>query len=87
LRELFAWTIREAVTNIVRHSKASRCAVRLSPASVEIVDDGVGADCAVASDGQGLRGLRRRAEALGAQLTVGGRTDSAGFRVRMEMPS
>jgi two-component system sensor histidine kinase DesK len=87
LRELFAWTIREAVTNIVRHSKATRCAVRLSPASVEIVDDGVGADCAVASDGQGLRGLRRRADALGAQLTVGGRTDGAGFRVRMEMPS
>jgi two-component system sensor histidine kinase DesK len=87
LRELFAWTIREAVTNVVRHSKATRVAVRLSPASVEIVDDGVGADCAVAADGQGLRGLRRRAEALGAQLTVGGRTDSPGFRVRMEMPS
>jgi two-component system sensor histidine kinase DesK len=85
-RELFAWTIREAVTNIVRHSRASHVEVRLSPASVEIVDDGVGAVRA-GSDGQGLTGLRRRAEALGAQLTVGCREDRPGFRVRVEVPS
>jgi two-component system sensor histidine kinase DesK len=86
VRELFAWTIREAVTNVVRHSKAAHCAVRLSPDSVEIVDDGVGL-CTASADGQGLRGLRRRADALGAQLTVGGREDQTGFRVRMEAPS
>jgi two-component system sensor histidine kinase DesK len=85
-RELFAWTIREAVTNIVRHSKATRAEVRLGPASVEIVDDGVG-ECAGASDGQGLAGLRRRADALGARLTVGGRDDKPGFRVRVEVPT
>ena len=84
-RELFAWTIREAVTNIVRHSKATRAEVRLGPASVEIVDDGVG-ECAGASDGQGLAGLRRRADALGARLTVGDRDDKPGFRVRVEVP-
>jgi two-component system sensor histidine kinase DesK len=85
-RELFAWTIREAVTNIVRHSKATRAEVRLGPASVEIVDDGVG-ECAGASDGQGLAGLRRRADALGARLTVGDRDDKPGFRVRVEVPT
>ena len=87
-RELFAWTIREAVTNIVRHSRASHVAVVLSPASVEIVDDGVGQppDGRV-SDGQGLRGLRRRADALGARLTVGCREGTPGFRVRVEVPS
>jgi two-component system, NarL family, sensor histidine kinase DesK len=88
LRELFAWTIREAVTNIVRHSRASHVEVKLGPASVEIVDDGVGAAAAApAVDGQGLKGLRRRAEALGAQLTVGCREDKPGFRVRVEVPS
>jgi two-component system sensor histidine kinase DesK len=88
VRELFAWTIREAVTNIVRHSRASHVEVRLSPASVEILDDGVGAATgAPAADGQGLSGLRRRAEALGAQLTVGCRDDRPGFRVRVEVPS
>ncbi|MBB4763367.1 sensor histidine kinase [Amorphoplanes digitatis] len=85
-RELFAWTIREAVTNVVRHSRAGHCEVRLAPASVEIVDDGPG-DGAPAGDGQGLSGLRRRAEALGARLTVGRREDRPGFRVRVEVPS
>ena len=84
-RELFAWTIREAVTNVVRHSGASRCAVRLGPGWVEIVDDGPG-EVVPAADGQGLAGLRRRAEALGAQLTVGCRDDEPGFRVRVELP-
>ena len=85
-RELFAWTIREAVTNIVRHSKARHAEVRLGPASVEILDDGVGCDAAHGG-GQGLSGLRRRAEALGARLTVGGRDGQDGFRVRVEVPS
>ena len=88
-RELFAWTIREAVTNIVRHSRARHAEVRLNPASVEILDDGVGGDAGPGDGrgGQGLIGLRRRAEALGAQLTVGARDDKPGFRVRVEVPS
>jgi two-component system sensor histidine kinase DesK len=85
-RELFAWTIREAVTNIVRHSKATHAQVKLGAGSVEIVDDGVGGGV-VSADGQGLVGLRRRAEALGAHLTVGCRDNQPGFRVRVEVPS
>ncbi|MFI7601803.1 sensor histidine kinase [Actinoplanes sp. NPDC049681] len=85
-RELFAWTIREAVTNVVRHSGAGRCEVRLAPGCVEIVDDGRGA-AVPGPGGQGLAGLRRRAEAVGARLTVGRRDDGPGFRVRVEVPS
>jgi two-component system, NarL family, sensor histidine kinase DesK len=84
-RELFAWTIREAVTNIVRHSNARHAEVRLSPAVVEILDDGVGGS--PTGDGQGLRGLRRRAEELGARITIGCRDDEPGFRVRVEVPT
>jgi two-component system, NarL family, sensor histidine kinase DesK len=86
-RELFAWTIREAVTNIVRHSRASRAEVRLSPGSVEILDNGVGCTAPADdnTDGQGLTGLRRRADAAGAKLFVGGRDDTPGFRVRLEV--
>jgi two-component system sensor histidine kinase DesK len=87
LRELFAWTIREAVTNIVRHSRAEHAEVRLGPSSVEILDDGPGVAQDAAPDGQGLRGLRDRAEALGGHLTVGRRADRQGFRVRVEVPS
>jgi len=87
-RELFAWTIREAVTNIVRHSKARHVSVVLAPQSVEILDDGVGCNSENSrQNGQGLAGLRRRAEALGGKLTVGGREDQPGFRVRVEVPS
>ncbi|MFI6071654.1 sensor histidine kinase [Actinoplanes sp. NPDC051343] len=85
-RELFAWTIREAVTNIVRHSKATHAQVKLGVGSVEILDDGVGGGV-VTGDGQGIKGLRRRAEALGAHLTVGCRENEPGFRVRVEVPS
>jgi two-component system, NarL family, sensor histidine kinase DesK len=86
-RELFAWTIREAVTNVVRHARASQVEVRMNPRSVEIVDDGIGGAAAASADGQGLPGLRRRAEALGGKLTVGCRDDHPGFRVRVEVPS
>jgi two-component system sensor histidine kinase DesK len=86
VRELFAWTIREAVTNVVRHSRARHVQVRLSPVCVEIVDDGADPP-GPAGDGQGLAGLRRRAEELGATLTVGRREDRPGFRVRVEVPS
>ncbi|WP_127554521.1 sensor histidine kinase [Actinoplanes sp. OR16] len=107
-RELFAWTIREAVTNIVRHSGARHAIVRLAPASVEILDDGIGWPDASAPDpgrradssppgsgrragaggGQGLAGLRRRADELNAHLTAGNRDDGVpGFRVLMEASS
>jgi len=87
LRELFAWTIREAVTNIVRHSHATHAQVRLGPHSVEILDDGPGEAPGATTGGQGLRGLRERAEALGGRLTVGRRPDTPGFRVCVEVPA
>jgi two-component system sensor histidine kinase DesK len=41
-QELFGWTVREGVTNVVRHSGATRCRIRVSPGEVEISDDGCG---------------------------------------------
>jgi two-component system sensor histidine kinase DesK len=69
LRELFAWTIREGVTNVVRHSSAHSCTVRLSSTSVEVIDDGRGLDGAIVS-GNGLLGLRERASAVGATVAT-----------------
>ena len=40
LRELFAWTVREGVTNVVRHSNAHSCTVTLDATSVRVADDG-----------------------------------------------
>jgi two-component system sensor histidine kinase DesK len=76
LRELFAWTVREGVTNVIRHSGAKRCEVRLTTTSAEVRDDG----CAKPSPnghGSGLAGLRERASDVGA--TVVTRELSPGF--------
>jgi two-component system sensor histidine kinase DesK len=69
LRELFAWTVREGVTNVIRHSGATRCTVRLAPDHVEVCDDGIGATVPSAS-GHGLAGLRERASAAGAVVVT-----------------
>jgi two-component system sensor histidine kinase DesK len=68
LRELFAWTVREGVTNVIRHSGATRCTVRFGPEGVEVLDDGLGA--LEPGAGHGISGLRERAGALGAVLVT-----------------
>ncbi|MET3963359.1 two-component system sensor histidine kinase DesK [Marmoricola sp. OAE513] len=68
LRELFAWTIREGVTNVIRHSGARRCVVRLTPRSVEVADDGRGPESSV--PGNGLVGLRERAAVVAATVVT-----------------
>ncbi|MEV5003655.1 sensor histidine kinase [Nocardioides sp. LML1-1-1.1] len=69
LRELFAWTVREGVTNVIRHSGARRCEVVLAPTRAEVRDDGRGPS-AEGPPGSGLTGLQERAEALGARLVT-----------------
>ena len=67
-RELFAWTIREAVTNVVRHSAAATCIVELEPAALTVRDDGRG--LRGRGEGNGLRGLRERVTAAGGSVEV-----------------
>jgi two-component system sensor histidine kinase DesK len=69
-QELFGWAVREGLTNVARHARANRCTVTVSAARVEVQDDGVGAS-GRERDGNGLTGLRERAEALGARLEAG----------------
>ncbi len=83
LRELFAWTIREGVTNVVRHSGARRCTVRLSADAAEVRDDGHGPVDGV--DGHGLVGLRERAARVGASVEAG-RGAQSGFVLRVSAP-
>jgi two-component system sensor histidine kinase DesK len=82
-RELYAFAVREGITNVVRHSGARRCVVRLTGRSLEVRDDGRGPDGAVA--GTGLGGLRARAEAVGAHVETG-RAPEGGFLLRVESP-
>jgi two-component system sensor histidine kinase DesK len=82
-RELFGWVLREGVTNVVRHSDASRVRVSVSARTVEIVDDGTVASAAV--DGSGLTGLRERLAEVGGRLDAGP-VDGGGFRLYAEVP-
>jgi two-component system sensor histidine kinase DesK len=81
LSELFGWVVREAVTNVVRHSRANHVRITLGPTSVEIFDDGRGG--LPGTSGNGLRGLRERLEAAGGTLTAAG--GLTGFRVRADV--
>ena len=87
LRELFAWVVREGVTNIVRHAHASHCRVALSADSIEVVDDGVGLNSAAAGDGHGLEGLRQRCEDNGADLTIEAPSSGSGTVLRVRARS
>lgn len=86
-RELFGYVVKEAVTNVVRHSGATHCRVRLGADWVEIVDDGRGIPAESGStDGNGLPGLRERMAAAGGALSTRSLLPS-GFSVRAELTS
>ena len=84
--ELFGWVVREGLTNIVRHSHASSCAVRLSASAVEIVDDGVGrtGPGSAGPPGNGLKGLRERVAAAGGVVDAGP-LEPQGWRLRVSL--
>lgn len=74
-QELFAWCLREAVTNVVRHSGATRCTVAAEPGLLAVTDDGVGmgSDALAdgATEGNGIAGLRERVGRAGGTLSLG----------------
>lgn len=80
-RIIFAWALREAITNVIRHSGATHCVVSLSEREMTVVDDGVGPGDQV--PGNGLRGIRERVEAASGRLEVGNDTESGGTRVKV----
>ena len=67
-QQLFAWAIREGVTNVARHAHATTCTITLTECEIEIRDDGIGGQ---PSRGNGLAGLRERAAASGAVVEAG----------------
>ncbi|MDQ1179738.1 two-component system sensor histidine kinase DesK [Rhodococcus sp. SORGH_AS 301] len=83
LRELFAWALREAVTNVVRHSGGTECRVRLDARRITVADNGIGPQGE--STGTGLRGLTDRADALGAAVRVA-RGSDGGFTLTVTAP-
>jgi two-component system sensor histidine kinase DesK len=81
---VLALVLREAVTNVVRHSGAHTCQIRLAntnhSCSLEVGDDGRGG---LRREGNGIRGMRERVEALGGTLQY---NSNAGTTLTIQFP-
>jgi PAS domain S-box-containing protein len=82
---------REALSNVVRHAQAQTCRITLEledeAAVLTIDDDGVGFDAQQSGggQGQGMRNMRERVEAMGGRFSISGSKDE-GSTVRVEIP-
>ncbi|ANN22136.1 two-component sensor histidine kinase [Amycolatopsis orientalis] len=83
LQRTFGYVLREAVTNVLRHSEAKRVTVRFGERWLEIEDDGQAVE---APAGNGLRGLTERLDAVGGTLEAAPRP-GGGWLVRAEVPA
>jgi two-component system sensor histidine kinase DesK len=81
---ILAMTLREAITNVIRHSGAKQCRVKLSQTDsvikLEIDDDGRGGRFV---EGSGLSGMRERLVAGGGALHI---DSSNGMKVAASLP-
>ncbi len=88
VESVLAWAVREASTNVVRHSGARACAITLAQdagaVSLQVDDDG-GRSRTAAGRGSGLQGLAERAQRLHGRLDAGARPEG-GFRLRLTLP-
>ena len=82
--------LREALSNVARHARATRATVSIEVTADElvatVVDDGVGAGAGTRSGGNGLASLRHRADALGGTFELGAGPAGSGTRVRWRVP-
>jgi two-component system sensor histidine kinase DesK len=94
---LFGWAVREGVTNVMRHARATRCEIAVTfdggTADLDITDNGKIGDPAAEVDqeaagaaryprGSGLVGLTERVTAAGGTVSAGPRP-GGGFRLRV----
>jgi two-component system, NarL family, sensor histidine kinase DesK len=85
---VLAWAVREGTTNVIRHSGAHRCTIRVETAAdraaLEIEDDGPVRPVGTGA-GTGLDGLRERVRRVRGELEAGTRAEG-GFRLRLTIP-
>jgi two-component system, NarL family, sensor histidine kinase UhpB len=86
--------VQEALTNVARHSQASRVEIRIEQiedargeqrVDMLIADNGRGADVKAPRTGLGLVGMRERVSALGGSIRLSSEP-GAGFRIMASIP-
>jgi two-component system, NarL family, sensor histidine kinase DesK len=91
IESVLSWTVREGVTNVIRHSRAHQCTIRVTrnahQIGIEAIDDGSGFASAInsGSTGNGLRGLTERVEKLGGRCEASPR-EEGGFLLAVSVP-
>ncbi|HEU0212867.1 MAG TPA: histidine kinase [Jiangellaceae bacterium] len=77
---------QESLTNVLRHSGADRAQMRIGideAVTLSVRDDGTGT---AAAEGNGIRGMRERAAAVGGDLHAGPRADGPGWEITVRLP-
>lgn len=93
VENVLALSLREAVTNILRHAKATRCRVSIRQEEGQVVchisDDGSApVDRDALARGNGLRGMRERVTAAGGRLVLqsGRGVPAGGLALELHLP-
>lgn len=83
--------VQEAVTNVIRHARASRIVIAIAPddvdgstTTIEISDDGIGGEPAITDDGRGMRNMLDRAGEIGG--TIRFESAAPGRRIVLVVP-
>lgn len=82
--EATAWVVRETVTNVLRHSRATHVTITGTEEELTVRNDGSAASGGT-GDGSGLAGLRDRLAPLGARLDAA--HEGEDFVVRVALPA
>ncbi|MFD6261806.1 sensor histidine kinase [Micromonospora chalcea] len=81
--------VQEALTNTIRHARASMVDVLIEfgprEIRVTVTDDGIGA--VDVGGGYGMMGMRERVTACGGELSIGAGPDGGGFTVSAVLPT
>jgi two-component system sensor histidine kinase DesK len=90
---VLAWVVREGVTNVIRHSRAQHCLIRIKSTDeyvrVEVINDGhTREEISKVQMGSGLSGLAERVAELGGRIETGASSslNSMGYQLKVEIP-
>jgi two-component system sensor histidine kinase DesK len=91
LDAVLAWAIREGTTNVIRHSRARHCEIRVAQVGeevyAEISDDGLGSTPeGKGAHGSGLSGLAERVDNFPGGKFAAKPLPGGGFRLRVSLP-
>lgn len=90
---VLAWIVREAVTNVICHSQAIHCLIRIASNDSQIRaeirnDDSLRTESSIVDRGTGLSGVAERPAKVGGTIEAGALlvSDGSGFQVKVDIP-